>query len=167
MVREAESGSRALVEMRVQAIAERVQREVAPHPPVDQTSEEQHRHLLEEARQLYENELTWEEESGEEYTESGALAELVFPGTLALIDALVTTHTPNERGEGAQHRDVVVSFLDWLAWRLFKLRSGQMGKGATDRAKRVDLTDRLIDLVLYRYCGLTGGEIERLDASRS
>lgn len=167
MVKEGNSGARALIEMRVRMIGEEVQRELPPHPPVDGTSEEQHRHLFEESRQLYENELTWEEESGEEYTESGALAELVFPGTLALIDALVTEHTPNEQGEGEPHRDVVASFLEWLAARLFKLRSGQIGRGATDRAKQVDLTDRLIDLVLYRYCGLSGGEIERVDASRS
>jgi hypothetical protein len=29
------------------------------------------------------------------------------------------------------------------------------------------MTDRLVDLVLYRYCGLSVAEVERLDAYRN
>ncbi len=151
--------------MRMRAVAELLGRQLLPHPAAERTPEEQHRHLLEETQQLYENELTWEEETGEESTDSGSVVSLVFPGTLALIDALVTTHDPSERGEGGAHRDVVASFLEWLADRLLRLRSGGLHGSATIRAKEVDLTDRLIDLVMHRYCGLSAAEIERLEAT--
>ncbi len=155
------------IELRLQSMAQRVGHELPPHPPSERSPEDRHRHLLEEALELYENELAWEEESGEESTESGALVALVFPGILALVDALVTSHTPGEQGEGGPHRDVVMAFLEWLSDRLLKLRSGELRGSATDRAREVDLTDRLIDLVLYRYCGLSVGEVERLDAYRN
>lgn len=160
------SGTSAIVNERVRAIARAVARELPPYPPQGRTPQKQRDHLLEEAKQLYENELSWEEETGEEFTESGAVAALVFPGTLALIDALLSTEARGARGGGRPRRDVVASFLEWLASRLFQLRSGQSGRSATARAKQVDLTDRLLDLVLYRYCGLSGEEIERLESSR-
>ncbi len=155
------------IESRLQTIAARVGRQLLPHPPAERTPADQHDHLLEEAQQLYENELAWEEETGEESTEEGTVVALVFPGTLALVDALVTSHSAGEPGEGGPHRDVVAAFAWWLSERLRKLRSGQIRGSATDRAKEVDLTDRLIDLVLYRYCGLSVHEIERLDAYRN
>ena len=161
------SGARKYVEARWNTIAQRVGRELPPHPPLERTPEEQHRHLYEETRELYENEMAWEEESGEESTDTGALVALVFPGTLALIDALATSHTPSDEGEGGPHRDVVASFVEWLSARLLQLRSGELRGSATDRAREADLTDRLIDLVLYRYCGLTMAEVERLDAYRN
>ncbi len=164
---EQNSGAQLEIETRLRSIAQRVGRRVLPHPPAERTPADQHNHLLEEALQLYENELAWEEETGEESTEDGTVVALVFPGTLALVDALVTSHPPSDRGEGGPHRDVVVSFAAWLSERLRKLRSGQIRGSATDRAKEVDLTDRLIDLVLYRYCGLRAEEIERLDAYRN
>lgn len=166
MSEDKDSGTRAVIETRLRAIAEAVDRELLPHPPAETTPGDQRAHLLEEAQQLYDNELAWEEETGEEFTESGAVVPLVFPGTLALVDALLSSHLPSEQGEGAPHRDVVASFLEWLADRLFELRSGRTGGSATDRAKQVDLTDRLMDLILYRYSGLSAEEVERLDSSR-
>jgi hypothetical protein len=165
MSTESEPGARGEVEARLLAVAELLGRDLPPHPPSEHTPEDHHRHLIEEAQQLYENELTWEEETGEESTDSGAVVALVFPGTLALVDALVTSHDPSEQGEGGPHRDVVSSFMEWLAERLFSLRSGQVRGSATDRAKEADMTDRLIDLVLHRYCLLKPEEIERLEAT--
>ncbi|UCC71052.1 MAG: hypothetical protein JSV86_11710 [Gemmatimonadota bacterium] len=165
MAKDTNTGPRAEIEMRMRAVAELLHRALPPHPPAERTPEEQHRHLLEEAQQLYENELAWEEETGEESTESGAVVSLVFPGTLALVDALVTSHDPSERGEGGPHRDVVASFLEWLAGRLLSLRSGGIRGSATIRAKETDLTDRLIDLVMHRYCELSQAEVERLEAA--
>lgn len=167
MPKKRNSGTRADIGLRIGVMAAALDRELPPHPPGERTPEEHHRHLLEEARQLYENELAWEEETGEESTEEGAVVALVFPGTLALIDALVTSHATGELGEGAPHRDVVASFLEWLSERLLKLRSGEIRGSATDRAKEADLTDRLIDLVLHRYCGLSAEEVERVDAGRN
>ena len=167
MANKKNAGGRADIEARLGSIAELLGRELPPHPPADRTPEAQHRHLSEEAQQLYENELAWEEETGEEATESGSVVALVFPGTLALVDALLTSHATSELGEGGPHRDVVAYFLEWLADRLLKLRSGQIHASATERAKEVDLTDRLIDLVLHRYCELSDDEMDRLDADRN
>jgi len=161
------TGARTDIELRLRSVVQRVGRELPPHPPAERTPEDQHRHLFEEAQELYENELAWEEETGEESTETGSVVALVFPGTLALVDALVTSHTPSDQGEGGPHRDVVAHFLEWLSGRLLLLRSGELRGSATDRAKEVDLTDRLIDLVIYRYCGLSAAEVEHLDAYRN
>jgi len=167
MAEKKNAGGRANIEARLGSIAELLGRELPPHPPPDRTPEAQHQHLFEEAQQLYENELAWEEETGEESTESGSVVALVFPGTLALVDALLTSHATSELGEGGPHRDVVAHFLEWLSDRLLKLRSGQIHASATERAKEVDLTDRLIDLVLHRYCELSDDEMDRLDAYRN
>lgn len=167
MSEKAKSGARTDLELRLHNIAELVGRELPPHPPAEKTPDQQHRHLLEEAQELYETELAWEEETGEESTESGSVTALVFPGTLALVDALVTSHAPSEQGEGAPHRDVVAAFVEWLGGRLRKLRMGEMHASASQRAKEVDLTDRLIDLVLHRYCGLSPNEVERVEAARN
>ncbi|NIR45070.1 MAG: hypothetical protein GWN99_11840 [Gemmatimonadetes bacterium] len=166
MAKKSSSGPDSDIESRLAAIAGSVNRELPPHPPAERTPEGHHRHLFEESQQLYENELAWEEETGEESMEEGPVVSLVFPGTLALVDALVTSHAAGEHGEGGPHRDVVVSFAEWLSGRLWKLRSGEIRGSATERAKEADLTDRLIDLVLYRYCGLSAEEIEQVDVDR-
>lgn len=167
MSNQTSSKARADIGARLRIIANRVARELPPYPPLERTPESQHQHLFEEAKQLYEAELIWEEETGEESTEGGTVVALVFPGTLALVDALVTSHDSNEQGEGSAHPDVVAAFAEWLAVRLARLRSGEAGGSGTDRAKRADLTDRLIDLVLHRYCGLKAAEVEHLEAHRN
>lgn len=158
------SGPRAEIERRLRKIEKILNRPLPPHPPAEQTAERTHRHLLEEAQELYRNELAWEEETGEESTDSGFVVALVFPGTLALVDALVRSLPATEEGEGGPHRDVVISFLDWLADRLFRLRAGEAGVSGMDRAKQVDLTDHLIDLVIHRYCELDASDVERLES---
>lgn len=165
MMKKAKTGASSDIESRLAAMSRLLERQLPAHPPAESTPEDQFRHLLEEAQQLYENELAWEEETGEESMEEGAVVSLVFPGTLALVDALVTSHTAGEHGEGSPHRDVVAGFAEWLSERLLKLRSGEIRGSATDRAKEVDLTDRLIDLVLYRYCGLSADDVEQIDAA--
>lgn len=159
---------RALVEENLKGVAQAVDRYLPPHPALDRTPRDQYRHLLEETQELYENELLWEEESDEEDTGAGTMAELVFPGTLALVDALATSHTPNERGEGSPHRDVVFGFLQWLVERSLTLRSPRFAGGSRRaREKRIELTERLIELVVYRYYGLSAEEIERIEATNS
>lgn len=159
---------RALVEENLRSVAEAVDRYLPPHPAFERTPKDQYRHLFEEARELYENELLWEEESEEEDTGAGTMAELVFPGTLALVDALATSHTPSERGEGSPHRDVVYGFLEWLVERSLTLRSPRFASGpGRAREKRIELTERLIELVVYRYYGLSAEEIERIEAMNS
>jgi hypothetical protein len=56
--------------------------------------------------------------------------------------------------------------MEWLSARLLDLRSGRIRGSASDRAKEADMTDRLIDLVLHRYCGLSTAEVERVEAER-
>ena len=166
MAKKANPGAGSDIEARLTAMSDVLGRELRRQLAAEPTPAEKHRNLLENAQQLYENELTWEEKTGEESMEEGAVVALVFPGTLALIDALVTSHTEGEHGEGAPHRDVVEAFAGWLSERLLKLRSGEIRGSATDRAKEADLTDRLIDLVLHRYCALETDDIEQLEAAR-
>ena len=155
--------ARERIEKVLQAVATAVQRELPPHPPLERTPEDQYRHLLEEAQELYENELLWDEEgAGGGPVEA---ADLVFPGTLALVGALATAHTPGERGEGAPHRDVIFAFLRWLGDRARSLRVRPPGDRTVAR-RRIELTDRLIRLVGYRYFGLTADEVERVEADR-
>lgn len=155
--------ARELIERELQTVAAAVRRELPPHPPLERTPESQHRHLLEEVQELYENELLWDEE-GEDRTDVEA-ADLVFPGTLALVNALATSHTPGEQGEGAPHRDVVFAFLRWLGDRVRSLRGRRPGD-ETAAGRKLELTGRLIRLVSYRYFGLTQDEIERLEGGR-
>lgn len=154
------SGARETLELRLRQIAAAAGRELAPHPPLEHTPVGRYRHLLEETQELYENELIWGEEEGGE--ESPA-AELAFPGTLALVDALSTAHTPGGEGEGAPHRDVVLGFLGWLFERLQSIRSGGDAADSASRDRRLELTERLIDQVAYRYLGLDDEEMARLE----
>ena len=158
------SGARESLELRLREIAAAVGRRLAPHPPVERTPQGQYRHLLEETQELYENELIWGEEEEEDAGEEAPRVELAFPGTLALVDALATSHTPGREGEGAPHRDVVLGFLSWLVERVFSARSSGTAAGTPLRERRIEVTERLIDQVAYRYLGLDDEERARLES---
>lgn len=128
------------------------------------TPPESRSYLFEEACELYLNELNWEELTEEERVSDGELTEMVFPGLLAFVDALVPG--PGGVGEDASrdHPDVVRDFLLWLAARLRDLR-GYEGDDAheRERARReAAITDDLLDLVAGRLYGLDPRELERV-----
>lgn len=128
------------------------------------TRPESRQYLFEEACELYLNEMNWEELTDEEKVGDGELTEMVFPGLLAFVDALV----PGSGGVGADpsrdHPDVVRDFLLWLAARLQDLRSFRGEEGhERERARReAAITDDLLDLVAGRLYGLSPEQVERV-----
>ncbi|MEN8145841.1 MAG: hypothetical protein ABFS14_12930 [Gemmatimonadota bacterium] len=124
------------------------------------------RHLFEEARELYWNELNWEQLTDEELHEDGELTEMVFPGLLTLMDALLPTGQSGEPDREREHRDVAHDFVIWLARRILELRSSKP-EDDTDRQRlrrEERITDDLLDLVAYRLYSLTDAEMEGLQA---
>jgi hypothetical protein len=115
-------------------------------------SEERRRFLREEAEELYWNELEWEKLTSEEMRRGGSeLVELAFPGFLAFINGLLLKEVNRDSLAPASPRpEVVEDILLFLARRYLELLT------ATEPAQRLEreMTERLIDLVLYRVHGL-------------
>ena len=158
--------ARTLVEERLRGLRRAVDRDLAPVDIVlKPATPKVRRHLFEEACELYWNELSWEELSEEELVGDGEheLTEMVFPGLLALIDALLPKAPNGEPDRDREHRDVTHDFLLWLAARLVELRNARPeDNGDRIRLKRqAAVTDDLIDLIAFRLYSLTRPEIER------
>lgn len=157
--------ARTLVQERVRALRRLVDRELDPGDLVLRpTAPDSRKHLFEEACELYWNELNWEQITEEELTDGGELTEMVFPGLLTLIDALLPRAANGEPDRGREHRDVAHDFLLWLATRLVELRS-RKEEDAEDRVqtrREAQITDELVDLVTYRLYSITDEEIARI-----
>jgi len=121
--------------------------------------------LLEEAQELYWNELEWEKLTAEEMAGGGsALVELTFPGFLAFIDGLLLKQPAAGSKIPAWPRpEVVEDVLLFLATRCLEL----FASAAPEQRLEREMTERLIDLVLYRLHGLEVDAAERLDLSHS
>ena len=155
--------ARRLVEARLDA-ARRLAGDDPPAagPDASPTRPESRTYLFEEACELYLNELNWEELTDEEKVDDGELTEMVFPGLLAFIDALLQTGDAAGR-EGSAHPDVVRDFLVWLAARLQELRAAADDPAGGLRARReAGMADDLLSLVAGRLCGLDREEVGRL-----
>jgi len=121
-------------------------------------------HLVREAEELYWNELAWEELTEEEKVSGGHLTELVFPGLLSFVDALLLDSYIGSQGSGP-HPEVVEEILAFLAERYDRVTE-DLGRGA-DSENLVwarALTAHVIDLILYRLYGVTHDEREELEA---
>lgn len=157
--------ARTLVRERVRALQRLVDRELDPGDVVLRpTAPDSRKHLFEEACELYWNEMNWEQITDEELTDSGELTEMVFPGLLTLVDALLPRAANGEPDRGREHRDVAHDFLLWLAARLVELRS-RREDDEEERAqtrREAQVTDELVDLVTYRLYSITDEEIARL-----
>lgn len=152
--------ARTLVEERLRGIRKAIGREVAPNDIVlKPASPEVRRHLFEEACELYWNELDWEQISEEELIGDTELTEMVFPGLLALVDALLPKAPNGEPDRDREHRDVAHDFLFWLAARLVELRTERYGEDGLYVQRQVAVTDDLIDLVAFRLYSLRDEEI--------
>jgi hypothetical protein len=125
-------------------------------------------HLIEEATELYWNELEWEHithDAGEDSIERCFAGLLAFVRGLLLRDAL-----PGSPAQGARP-EVVEELLRFLAARVLELddriSTGQVD-GEPDKMRReLEMTDRLLDLVLYRWLELSPQEAARAEAVRS
>lgn len=126
--------------------------------------------LCEEAEDLYWNELEWENITDEEAMgEGGFLTELAFPGFLAFVRGLLLTEVmPDAKAPASPRPEVVEDILEFLAGRVIELSeriddSEQSGEGLDSE---LDMTSRLVDLVLYRYHGFTAEDVEKVEAER-
>lgn len=143
-------------------------RDAAPgEPPLEA---DKRRYLLEEAEELYWNELEWEQLTSEEHLDEGALTELTFPGFLAFIRGLLLEETlPDAETDPTPRPEVVNDILRFLADEADRLRR-ELDQGAEDAEEEaaseaaLRLTLRLIDLVLIQLHDLTGEEEEKVAA---
>lgn len=130
---------------------------------------EARRHMLEDARELYWNELEWENITEEEATEGAPLSELTFPGLLAFVRGLLLTEVqPDALAPAMPRPEVVEDLLEFLADRIVDLEERLAAPDDDDdpaqaRAE-LETTDRLLDLVLYQYHGLDAAAVEKLEA---
>lgn len=134
-------------------------------------TDEARRHLLEDAQDLYWNELEWENLTEEEATDGEPLSELTFPGLLAFVRGLLLTEVnPDALAPAEPRPEVVDEILVFLAGRIVELEerlSAPDDDDDTDQLRsEFDTTNRLLDLVLYRYHGLDAALVEGLEASR-
>ena len=125
-------------------------------------------HLLEEAEDLYWNELEWENITDEEALEGGPLAELTFPGVLAFVRGLLLTEVmPDALAPASPRPEVVEDILSFLSARVVELEDGLADPDLTDgdtMRGELSMTSRLLDLVLYRYHELGTEDVEAIEA---
>jgi hypothetical protein len=124
-------------------------------------------HLLEEATELYWNELEWEHithDAGDDAIERCFAGLLSFVRALLLRDAVPGT-------EASARPEVVEELLRFLAGRVLELderiSTGQVDGEPEKIRRELEMTDRLLDLVLYRWLELSPQEAARAEAVRS
>ena len=143
------------------------------HPESDRDeplADDTRQHLLEYAEDLYWNELEWENITEEEVTGHGPVSQLVFPGFLAFVRGLLLEEAIEDAKAPADPQpEVVQGILRFLAERVVELEETLDQSDVAERSKvrdELDVTDHLLELVLYRYHDLSEAEIERMEESR-
>lgn len=118
---------------------------------------ERRQFLLEEAEELYWNELEWEKLTAEEMKGGSELVEMAFPGFLAFVDGLLLKEAnPDSQVPARPRPEVVEDVLLFLATRHLELLPQTDEQSTLER----DMTARLIDLVLYRLHGIATDRVE-------
>jgi hypothetical protein len=140
-----------------------LQRRLDPPPPSGVPASRR-TFLREEAEELYWNELEWEKLTEEEMSEEGsALVEFAFPGFLTFIDGLLLEEANADSPVPATPRpEVVEDVLHFLATRCLELLAADGAQRKLERA----MTERLIDLVLYRLHDIPVDGVDRLEIAR-
>ena len=124
--------------------------------------------LLEEAQDLYWNELEWENITDEEALEGEPLTELAFPGFLAFVRGLLLTEVmPDAQAPARPRPQVVRDILRFLADRVVSLQEeADDPRDGEEAQTALDMTSRLVDLVLYQYYQLSRADVEAVEAER-
>lgn len=127
-------------------------------------SQETRTFLREEAEELYWNELEWEKLMAEEMSQGGsALVELAFPGFLTFIDGLLLKEAGPDSPVPAHPRpEVVEELLLFLSRHCLELLPDESYEGRLE----LHMTERLIDLVLYRLHGLSTDGLDPFELTR-
>ena len=127
-------------------------------------SESERDHLRNSATDLYLNELAWENITEEEQVEGEPLAELAFPGFLALIQGLLLEQVmPDSLAPANPRPEIAEDVVRFLAEQVVALQDGMGGAGEGDAEQEacdLALTDRLLDLVLFRLHGVDPADVE-------
>ncbi|MGE0160135.1 MAG: hypothetical protein AB7T31_12060 [Gemmatimonadales bacterium] len=135
-------------------------------PPL---TKEARAYLLEEAQNLYWNDLEWERITDEEALEQGPIAQLAFPGFLAFVRGLLLHEVmPDSQAPASPRPQVVEDVLAFLAHRVIELEDELAGAAPDDaEAMRMELglTSQLVDLVLYQFHGVGPKDVERIEAA--
>lgn len=161
-------GAQAYVECRRARLAATLDRAgEAPHPFAGEGMPPQQLEFFrKEAEDLFWNELSWEQITGEEAVAGGHLTELVFPGFLAFVEGLLVEKVPADSLAPARpHPDAVEEILTFLGER-WATYTAEVEAGA-DSERLVwarAMTAELIDLVLYRLYHVSRTEREQVDA---
>jgi hypothetical protein len=162
----AEPGAaQAFVELRRARILATVS--ARPHPRcVTPTASERRAFFLREAKELYWNELSWEQLTDEELVGGQHFTELVFPGFLALMDGLLFLPSPRVPGlPSRSYPDVVEDVLTFLGERAAAYTAElEAGIDSQKVLYARAMTLRLVDLVLYRLYRLSAEEREKVEA---
>lgn len=125
-------------------------------------------YYLDEARELYWNELEWENVTGEEHLDEGPFTELAFPGFLAFVRGLLLRESIDERTTPADpHPAIVEEILSFLAGRVVTLRTELREEDpewdVEQSTRELSMTDPLVDLVLALLYEVTPAERVRLE----
>ncbi len=136
-----------------------------PEPAVGaDLSEAEREHLHNAATDLYLNELAWENITDEEQVEGEPLAELAFPGFLAFIQGLLLDQVmPDSLAPANPRPEIAENVAMFLAERVVALQDdmGGASDGDSEHGERdLALTDRLLDLVLFRLHGVDPADVE-------
>lgn len=127
-------------------------------------SESEREHLRNSATDLYVNELAWENLTDEEQVEGEPLAELAFAGFLAFIQGLLLDQVmPDSLAPANPRPEIAEDVVNFLAERVVALEEKMGGVGEEDAEQRerdLGLTDRLLDLVLFRLHGVDPADAE-------
>jgi hypothetical protein len=149
---------------------QRVTGRVLTPPPGDPSPlpEADRVHLMDYARDLYQNELEWENITGEEQMGDRTLVSLAFPGFLAFVRGLLLSETmPDSLAPASPRPTVVEDILQFLGQQSVDLEERMLASDADEEdeargAVALQMTDRLIDLVMFELYELTSEEIEAL-----
>ena len=125
-------------------------------------SDSEREHLHDVAADLYLNELAWEDITDEEQIEGEPLAELAFPVFLAFIQGLLLEQVmPDSLAPANPRPEIVEEVFTYLAEQVVALQDKMGAAGDTVRVERdLGLTDRLLDLVLFRFHGVDPADVE-------
>ncbi len=160
-----------LLQNRRHALREAVGRSLAkPEGTEDPPLSDGHRdHLLDELKDLYWNDLEWENVTEEERMEGGSLPELTFPGVLALTRGLLLTEVATDSNAPPEPRpEVVEHFLEFLANQVLDLRetaTGGPGEEGDRAALELRMTQGLLDRVLIEYHRLSPEDVGTLEGT--
>ena len=127
-------------------------------------SESEREHLRNAATELYFNELAWENITDEEQVEGEPLSELAFPGFLAFIQGLLLDQVmPDSLAPANPRPEIAEDVAKFLAERVVALQDemgGASEEDAEQQERDLGLTDRLLDLVLFRLHGVDPADAE-------